>query len=87
MRKSLATLLAWPLLAVVGFYRLAVSPWLGVNCRYQPSCSQYAMDALRLHGAVQGSWLAAKRIGRCHPWGGSGFDPVPEGTKDPVEPH
>ncbi len=47
------------------------------RCRYEPSCSAYALDALRLHGAARGSWLAVRRIGRCHPWGGSGFDPVP----------
>jgi len=47
-------------------------------CRYQPSCSQYAIEAIESHGAVRGSWLAARRIGRCHPWGGFGIDPVPE---------
>jgi putative membrane protein insertion efficiency factor len=47
------------------------------SCRYSPSCSQYAIDALRKYGAVKGSWLAVKRLMRCHPWGGSGYDPVP----------
>lgn len=74
-------LLAWPLIALVRCYRYAVSPWLGANCRFDPSCSTYAEEALRLHGAVRGSLLAARRIGRCHPWGGSGYDPVP-GTAD-----
>ncbi len=69
--------LACPLLGMVWLYRRAVSPWLGLNCRYLPSCSEYAAEALRVHGALKGSWLAVRRIGRCHPWGGSGYDPVP----------
>lgn len=48
-------------------------------CRYQPTCSAYALDALERHGALRGSWLAVRRLGRCHPWGGHGWDPVPEG--------
>lgn len=60
-------------------YQLFVSPILGTNCRYAPSCSRYAIEAIESHGAVRGSWLAVKRIGRCHPWGGSGYDPVPAG--------
>lgn len=59
-------------------YRLVLSPWVGANCRYQPTCSAYAMEALEKHGAIRGSWLAARRIARCHPWGGSGVDNVPE---------
>lgn len=58
-------------------YRLFLSPWLGRSCRYQPTCSVYALEALERHGAVKGSWLAAKRLGSCHPWGGHGYDPVP----------
>ena len=58
-------------------YRLLVSPWLGANCRYQPTCSAYALEALEKHGAIRGGWLAARRIVRCHPAGGSGYDPVP----------
>jgi len=81
MFKALGTLLAWPLLALVWLYRMAISPWLGNNCRYQPSCSQYAMQALREHGAFRGQPGTAKRIGRCHPWGGSGYDPVPDKKK------
>ena len=80
MMQALSRLLAWPLLGLVWIYRFLVSPWLGNNCRYDPSCSQYTLDALRLHGAFRGSWLATKRIGRCHPWGGSGYDPVPINT-------
>ena len=62
-------------------YRLLFSPWVGHNCRYQPTCSNYAIEALQVHGVLKGSWLAAKRIGSCHPWGGSGYDPVP-GTEE-----
>ena len=85
MLRAIGRLLAWPLLGLVWIYRLLISPWLGNNCRFSPSCSQYTLDALRLHGAFRGSWLAAKRIGRCHPWGDSGYDPVPEKQEDPVE--
>ena len=85
MLRAIGRLLAWPLLGLVWVYRLLISPWLGNNCRFSPSCSQYALDALRLHGAFRGSWLAAKRIARCHPWGDSGYDPVPEKQEDPVE--
>ena len=59
-------------------YRVIFSPWVGFNCRYQPTCSAYALEALEKHGAIKGSWLAAKRIGRCHPWGNCGYDPVPD---------
>lgn len=78
MFDSLGKLLAWPLLALVWLYRLLISPWLGANCRYEPTCSRYAIEALREHGAFRGTWMAVKRIGRCHPWGGSGYDPVPD---------
>ena len=77
MLDVLGRLLAWPLLLLVRIYRYTLSPLLGVNCRYQPTCSEYAVEALRQHGAFRGTALAAKRIGRCHPWGGSGYDPVP----------
>ncbi|MBN9888536.1 membrane protein insertion efficiency factor YidD [Salipiger abyssi] len=62
----------------VRFYRLVFSPWVGHGCRYQPTCSAYALEALEKHGAFKGSWLAARRILRCHPWGGHGIDNVPE---------
>lgn len=61
----------------VRVYRLLLSPWVGHSCRYQPTCSAYALEALEKHGALTGSWLAARRILRCHPWGGSGVDEVP----------
>lgn len=68
---------AWFLSLPIRFYRLVFSPWVGFNCRYQPTCSAYALDALRRYGAIRGGWLALKRIGRCNPWGGCGYDPVP----------
>ncbi|MEM6903133.1 MAG: membrane protein insertion efficiency factor YidD [Pseudomonadota bacterium] len=63
---------------MVYFYRYVISPMIGPRCRFQPTCSEYALDALKLHGPVKGSWLTLKRIGKCHPWGGHGFDPVPK---------
>ncbi|WP_375262748.1 membrane protein insertion efficiency factor YidD [Palleronia sp.] len=68
-----AHLLALPVRA----YRLILSPWVGHNCRYYPTCSAYALEALRAHGAARGGWLTLRRIARCHPWGESGVDPVP----------
>ena len=69
--------LAWVFSLPVRFYRLFLSPYLGRSCRYAPTCSQYALEALETHGAFKGSWLAMRRIARCHPWGGSGYAPVP----------
>ncbi len=66
------------LIALVRAYQLFLGPLLPASCRYYPSCSQYALEALHRHGAVRGGWLAAKRIGRCHPFRPGGFDPVPE---------
>ncbi|MDH3747055.1 MAG: membrane protein insertion efficiency factor YidD [Gammaproteobacteria bacterium] len=82
MFTALGRLLAWPLLLLVHCYRLVISPWLGVNCRFQPTCSVYTIEALRTHGAFRGTRLAVKRIARCHPWGGSGYDPVPGPDKE-----
>lgn len=66
----------------VRIYRFVLSPLVGKSCRYAPTCSEYTLEALEKHGAIKGSWLAAKRIGSCHPWGGSGYDPVPERKRD-----
>ncbi|MEM6395594.1 MAG: membrane protein insertion efficiency factor YidD [Bacteroidota bacterium] len=74
-------MLRWILILPIRFYQVAISPWLGGRCRYQPTCSHYAIEALKEWGALKGSWLAIKRIGRCHPWGGSGYDPVPSREK------
>ena len=62
---------------MIRFYQVAISPWLGKNCRYQPTCSQYTLEALKVHGLYKGVFLGIKRILSCHPWGGSGYDPVP----------
>lgn len=59
------------------FYRHAISPMLPASCRFTPTCSEYALEALRIHGPLRGSWLTLHRLLRCHPWGGSGYDPVP----------
>ena len=63
-------------LAIIRFYQYAISPLLKPSCRFTPSCSQYGLDAVNKYGAFKGSWMSLKRIMRCHPWGGSGYDPV-----------
>ena len=65
------------LIAPLRFYRYAISPMLGRNCRFYPTCSEYAIEALERHGALRGGLLAAKRVGRCHPFNRGGYDPVP----------
>lgn len=65
------------LIGLLKAYRLAISPMLGRNCRYHPSCSEYAIEAVQRHGVIRGSWLAIKRVGRCHPFSHGGYDPVP----------
>lgn len=65
------------LIVLVAVYRYALSPMLGRSCRFHPSCSEYAQEALERHGALRGVWLALRRIGRCHPWHRGGYDPVP----------
>jgi uncharacterized protein len=65
------------LIFFVRAYQLMISPYLPPSCRYTPTCSSYAIGAIRTHGAVKGIWLAMKRIGRCHPWSEGGYDPVP----------
>ena len=79
----LAHLAALPVRA----YRLLLSPWLGLSCRYQPTCSAYALEALEQHGAIRGAWLAVRRIARCHPGGGSGYDPVPDREDGDAQQH
>ena len=64
------------LLGGIRAYQLTLSPWLGRQCRFEPTCSAYAAEAIEVHGALRGSLMAVRRVGRCHPWGGSGYDPV-----------
>jgi uncharacterized protein len=72
------------LIAIIRVYQLTLSAFFGRRCRYLPSCSEYSRDAINKHGAWRGSLLAVSRMSRCHPWGGDGFDPVPEHYRGPV---
>ena len=72
------------LLALLRAYKLGISPVLGQNCRFYPSCSDYAAEAIREHGAAKGSMLAARRLCKCHPWHPGGLDPVPKKSADPA---
>lgn len=65
------------LIAMIRFYQTSISPLTPPACRFTPTCSQYTLEAIQKYGALRGSWLGLKRIMRCHPWGGSGYDPVP----------
>ncbi len=71
-------MIKWLLIQLVRLYQNAISPLLGANCRYQPTCSQYTVEALNEWGVLRGGWISIKRILSCHPWGGFGFDPVPK---------
>ena len=66
-----------PLILLIRGYQLVISPLLGSNCRFMPTCSEYAMESLKTHGVIRGTFLTVKRIGKCHPWGGHGYDPIP----------
>ena len=75
--KILRQILVFPFIALIRLYQLIISPLFGPKCRFTPTCSQYALQALKKYGVFKGTWLAIKRISRCHPWGGHGHDPVP----------
>ncbi len=78
VKNVLKNILIFPFILLIKVYQIGLSPMLGPNkCRYQPTCSNYALEALKKHGLFKGGYLAAKRILSCHPWGGSGYDPVP----------
>ena len=77
VQKSISNILV----AIVRLYQNVISPYLGNNCRHSPTCSQYTIEAIEIHGPLKGSWLGVKRIARCHPWGTSGYDPVPPKEK------
>lgn len=73
----LRKLLIFPFVFLVRFYQVVISPFTPAVCRFSPTCSHYTIKALKTHGLFHGGWLSIKRIGRCHPWGGQGYDPVP----------
>ena len=73
----LARAAAWPLILLVRLYQVTLGPVMGGHCRFQPTCSNYAIETLTAHGAVRGTWLTIRRLLRCHPFGGGGYDPVP----------
>jgi uncharacterized protein len=75
--KLLLQILSAPFILVIRIYQLVISPWLGPKCRFTPSCSEYSIQAFRKYGPVKGFWLSIKRVSKCHPWGRSGYDPVP----------
>ena len=81
MKESTRALLRswtiWLPVKLIRLYQITLSPYMGRQCRYTPTCSNYALEALRKHGLLRGGWFALKRILRCAPWGGSGYDPVP----------
>lgn len=66
-----------PFILLIKFYQVAISPLLGPKCRFTPTCSHYGIEALKKYGPLMGLWLTLKRLSKCHPWGSSGYDPVP----------
>ena len=77
MKIRLKQILIFPFVLLVRFYQGAISPFTPATCRFEPTCSHYTIESLKKHGLLKGGWLAVKRILSCHPWGKSGFDPVP----------
>lgn len=75
--RAVTKILAWPFIFLIKIYQWALSPWLGKQCRYTPTCSRYGIEALKKYGLFKGGYLTARRILSCHPWGGHGYDPVP----------
>ena len=75
--RQFGSIVSLPFIGLIKLYQLIISPWLGNQCRYTPTCSQYGIEALQKYGPLKGLWLTIKRIARCNPWGGHGHDPVP----------
>ena len=74
--KRILQILSLPLIGLIRIYQLVISPWLGPQCRFTPSCSAYAIEAFQKYGLIKGAWMAFRRISSCHPWGRHGHDPV-----------
>lgn len=85
--SGISRALARGLMALVRAYQMGVSPWLAPRCRYTPTCSAYALEALDRHGPWRGGWYALRRLARCHPWGGFGLDPVPDSGREQNHRH
>ena len=79
MKEIIKKILIFPLLLVIYIYKAVISPLTPASCRHVPTCSSYAIEALKTHGPLKGLWLSIIRVSKCHPWGSSGYDPVPEG--------
>lgn len=78
MKRNFSKIVTMPFIWMVRFYQVAISPYTPSSCRYTPTCSTYTIEALQKFGIIKGGWLSVKRIVSCNPWGGSGYDPVPE---------
>ena len=81
MKNKIINLTSKFLISIIRFYQIFISPLIGNNCRYHPTCSEYFIESLKIHGPIKGTILGVKRISKCHPWGGKGFDPVPGKTE------
>lgn len=75
--KKISQLLSYPFILLIRFYQIVISPMIGPKCRYTPTCSSYSLQAFKKYGVFKGFILSIKRISKCHPWGGSGYDPLP----------
>lgn len=75
--RAVSKILAWPFIFLIKIYQWTLSPWMGKQCRFTPTCSQYGIEALKKYGILKGGYLTVRRILSCHPWGGHGYDPVP----------
>lgn len=83
--RKIGSVIGWILLLPVYFYKYVISPLTPASCRHIPTCSEYALQAVKVHGTLKGFWLAIKRISKCHPWGTHGYDPVPPKVKKNVK--
>jgi hypothetical protein len=77
----LKKIITYPFILLIRFYQVAISPYTPATCRFSPTCSSYSLEALKVYGLLKGGWLSIKRICKCHPWGSSGYDPVPKKEK------